>query len=116
MSYENIACIVMMPAVMREIWRDPSIVEDNEACIKTCASYSAELERFAYSEEKRRPEFYESFRNFLNKYSPIFQEDCSLIEFITDEQIDFAIRRIREERAVRTREITEDLEKPLQQN
>jgi len=97
-SEENIACIVMMPAVMREAWREPDKVEDAEAFLRTCTAYSSELERFAYSEEKREQEFYERFRNFLSRYSPIFQKDYALIEFITDEQIEYALEQVKEAR------------------
>jgi len=110
----DISGIIMMPAVMREIWRNPSIVKDAEACLKTCAAYSAELERFAYSTAERNREFYETFRNFLSKHSPIFQEDYSLVEFITNEQIDYALAQVKEARKAQLDEKLTDMTKAKQ--
>ncbi len=96
MSSEDIAAIVMVPAVMREAFRDPAGIEDMEACLKTCTAYSAEVDRFAFSKEERTRDFYERFRGLLSKYTLVFQDDYALIEFLTDAQIDYALEKIRE--------------------
>lgn len=111
---KDISGIIMMPAVMREIWRDPSIVEDNEACLETCTAYSSKLEQFAYSDAEKDREFYENFRNFLSKHSLIFQKDYALIEFLTDEQINYALAQVREARKARLDEKIEQKVKAKQ--
>jgi hypothetical protein len=111
---KDISGIILMPAVMREIWRNPSIVEDDEACLETCTAYGAALERFAYSEEKRDREFYEQFRNMISRYSLIFQKDYSLVEFITNEQIDYALAQVKEARQEQLDEKLADITKAKQ--
>ena len=97
-SSEDIAAMVMMPLVIRESFRNPDGVEDMEACLNTCASYSAEIDRFALSNENRGPEFYASFREVVSRYSPIFQDDYPILEFITDAQIDTALEQVKKAR------------------
>ena len=97
-SSEDIAAIVLMPAVIREAFKNPDVIEDVEACLKTCESYTSEIDRFALSNENRGPEFYASFREVVSRYSPIFQDDYPILEFITDAQIDTALEQVKKAR------------------
>jgi len=98
MNEEDIAATIMMPAVLRAVFRDPAGIEDMDACLKTCESYSSEIDRFALSSEDRGPEFYASFREVLSRYSPIFQEDYASVDFMTDAQIDTALEKVKKAR------------------
>ncbi|MBW3002461.1 hypothetical protein KY338_04875 [Candidatus Woesearchaeota archaeon] len=111
---EDISGIIMMPAVMREAWREPDTIEDAEACLETCTAYSAELERFAYSEAERDKEFYESFRSMLNRYYMIFQKDYALVEFIKNEQIDYALAQVKKARQAQLDEKLKNMAKTKQ--
>jgi hypothetical protein len=95
LSKEDLAAIVLMPAVMREIWKDPEKAEDIEASLETCAAYKKQLDGFAMDETEKTPEFYERFRTMLSRFSLIFQKDYALVEFIDNEQIDYALEQVR---------------------
>ena len=97
-SSEDIAAMVMMPLVIRESFRNPDGVEDMEACLNTCASYSAEIDRFALSNENRGPEFYASFREVIIRYCSVFHTEYPIVKDITDAQIDTVLEKVKEAR------------------
>ena len=97
MNEEDLTAIVLMPAVMREIWKHPEKAEDAEAFLKVCTAYKRELDQFVFK-KKRAKDFYENFKEMLSRYSPIFQKDYPLIEFLENEEIDYVLKRVREER------------------
>lgn len=119
MSEEKIASLIMMPTMLQyayAILETEEIAEDTaEDTLQVCSNYQEDLDGFVNS-DYRTPAFYYSFRQFLAERDFLFQEEYALLEKITDEQIDFAIKRIQEERDIHTRELTADLEKSLQQN
>lgn len=94
---KDLTGIILMPAVMREIWKHPETVNDAEAALEVCAAYKTELDRFAFTEE-RDDKFYENFKDMISRYSPIFQKDYAFVEFLKNEQIDYVLERVREER------------------
>jgi len=98
LSKEDIAAIVMMPAVLREIWKNPDEFEDAEAVIKTCESYTEDLDKFALDPRERDTAFYERFRTMLNTYVLLFQRDYERLEFITDSEINYALEQVKEAR------------------
>lgn len=98
MSQEDITGILLMPAVMREAWKNPDYIKDIEACMETCKAYSAEIDSFANSTAERTKEFYDKFRITLNTYCLIFQKDYPLLKYLTNKQIDNALEKIREAR------------------
>ena len=100
MNNEDITAIILMPAVIREVWRNPASAEeeDIEACLEVCAVYHQQLDSFAFN-DKRPNSFYEDFRKMLSRFSPIFQKDYPLVEFITNKQVDYALEKIKEARA-----------------
>ena len=97
-SSEDIAAIVLMPAVIREAFKNPDVIEDVEACLKTCESYTSEIDRFALSNENRGPEFYASFREVIIRYCSVFHTEYPIVKDITDAQIDTVLEKVKEAR------------------
>ena len=98
MSKEDIAAIVMMPAVLREIWKNPDSVEDVEAALKTCESYTEDLDKFALDPQERDDAFYDRFRKLLNTYVLIFQRDYEQLEFASNDELAYALEQVKEAR------------------
>jgi len=94
---KDITGIILMPAVMREIWKHPETIEDSEAFLEVCTAYKKELDQFTYIKERTK-DFYTNFKDMLSRYSMIFQKDYALIEFLEHEQIDYALERVKEAR------------------
>ena len=94
---KDLTGIILMPAVMREIWKHPETIEDSEAFLEVCTAYKTDLDKYAFAQERNNG-FYESFKDMLSRYSMIFQKDYALVEFLENDQIDKVLGRIREER------------------
>lgn len=101
MDIENITTIVLMPAVMREIWKHPETIEDSEAFLEVCTAYKTDLDKYVFAQERNNG-FYESFKDMLSRYSLIFQKDYPMIESLDNKQIDQVLEKVRKARETYT--------------
>jgi len=88
---ENLVYNVIRPKIMIDYFSGPERLEDFE---KFITSYNNVLSKLAFAREKD----YTLFRDMLRKLTSMYGEAYELLERMTNQQIDYVLARIREDR------------------
>ncbi len=83
---------------MQRVCNNLSSIHVDDDFLNVCKDYRKDLDEIAFNESYRTPVFYYEFREFLASRDFFFQEDYAILEDITNEQIDYVIEKVKEER------------------
>ena len=86
------AAVLVPPMILDDLYHDTSKTETLGRI--SIPNYFNRLTYFAFQE----PRDYEGFREFLRNHAAIFMHRYPLLENMTSGQIDYVLRRVREER------------------
>lgn len=98
MNQEDITARILMPELVRKAWDNSAELGLKDDFLSACENYREDLDKLVFKEGYKIQSFYYEFREFLTKHKELFQQDLQILEELTNEQIDYALERVREER------------------
>ncbi len=91
---EQLAKVIIVPKMARDYYRNLDEETEDKSLEEYFMRYRDKLTKIAF----RKNRDYQEFRRFFNEYSVIFMDHYTSLKNITNEQINYILSKVREER------------------